>query len=113
LACLVAWLFRLSVLVKLITDSVLIGFKAGVGLTIALNQLPALLGVPERPLILAGQLGTTILATLAVGHVALVLLWCDERWAPDRARRGRVVDRHRGAVWAYSVRWREDYRRPR
>ncbi|MFL5255590.1 MAG: SulP family inorganic anion transporter [Rhodopila sp.] len=29
--CLVAWMFRLSVLVKLISDSVLIGFKAGAG----------------------------------------------------------------------------------
>ena len=53
--CLIAWAFRLSVLVKLISDSVLTGFKAGAGLTIALTQLPALLGVsggghnvPER-----------------------------------------------------------------
>ena len=60
---LVAWAFRLSVLVKLISDSVLTGFKAGAGLTIAITQLPALLGVtggghsvPERLLILADQL---------------------------------------------------------
>ena len=53
--CLIAWVFRLSVLVKLISDSVLTGFKAGAGLTIAITQLPALLGVsggghnvPER-----------------------------------------------------------------
>ena len=43
--CLIAWLFRLSVLVKLISDSVLTGFKAGAGLTITITQLPALLGV--------------------------------------------------------------------
>src|SRR4029077_21078860 len=43
--CLIAWACRLSVLVKLISDSVLTGFKAGAGLTIALTQLPALLGV--------------------------------------------------------------------
>ena len=91
LACLIAWLFRLSVLVKLISDSVLTGFKAGAGLTIALTQLPALFGVsggghgvPERLLILAGQLGGTNLATLAVGLVALALLWCGERWLPGR-----------------------------
>ena len=51
--CLIAWAFRLSVLVKLISDSVLTGFKAGAGLTIAITQLPALLGVagrrPQRP----------------------------------------------------------------
>ena len=53
--CVIAWAFRLSVLVKLISDSVLTGFKAGAGLTIAITQLPALFGVaggghnvPER-----------------------------------------------------------------
>src|SRR6266852_8788846 len=38
---LIAWLLRLSVLVKLISDSVLVGFKAGAGLTIAMTQLPS------------------------------------------------------------------------
>jgi MFS superfamily sulfate permease-like transporter len=33
--CVIAWLFQLSVLVKLISDSILVGFKAGAGLTIA------------------------------------------------------------------------------
>jgi MFS superfamily sulfate permease-like transporter len=42
--CLLAWLFRLSVLVKLISDSVLVGFKIGAGLTIAMTQLPSLFG---------------------------------------------------------------------
>src|ERR1700720_2950767 len=36
---LLAWLLRLSVLVKLISDSILVGFKAGAGLTIAMTQL--------------------------------------------------------------------------
>ena len=40
---LLAWLLRLSVLVKLISDSILVGFKAGAGLTIAMTQLPSLL----------------------------------------------------------------------
>ena len=43
LFCLIAWAFRLSVLVKLISESVLTGFKAGAGITIAMTQLPALL----------------------------------------------------------------------
>ena len=38
--CVIAWLLRLSALVKLISDSVLVGFKAGAGLTIAMTQLP-------------------------------------------------------------------------
>ena len=43
--CLIAWLLRLSGLVKLISDSTLVGFKAGAALTIAMTQLPSLLGV--------------------------------------------------------------------
>ena len=89
--CLIAWLFRLSVLVKLISDSVLTGFKAGAGLTIAITQLPALLGVaggghnvPDRLFTLAGQFGGTNLATLAIGVAALALLWCGARWLPGR-----------------------------
>ena len=88
---LTAWAFRLSVLVKLISDSVLTGFKAGAGLTIAITQFPALLGVtggghnvPERLLFLARQLEGTNLATLAVGLSALLLLWGGERWLPGR-----------------------------
>ncbi len=91
LFCLIAWALRLSVLVKLISDSVLTGFKAGAGLTIAITQLPALLGVtggghnvPERLVILVGQLQATNLATLTIGVLALALLWCGERWLPGR-----------------------------
>src|SRR5512136_2756964 len=38
LLCLISWLFRLSVLVRLISDSILVGFKAGAGLTIIMTQ---------------------------------------------------------------------------
>src|SRR5438067_554148 len=62
--CLFAWLLRLSALVKLISDSILVGFKAGAGLTISMTQLPSLLGVGggghdvfERAVGLSGQLG--------------------------------------------------------
>src|SRR4051812_8514453 len=34
LLCFIAWLLRLSILVRLISESILIGFKAGAGLTI-------------------------------------------------------------------------------
>src|SRR3954451_16146407 len=43
--CFIAWLFKLSVLVRLVSDSILVGFKAGAGLTIIMSQLPSLLGV--------------------------------------------------------------------
>src|SRR5438552_8983909 len=45
LLCLIAWLFRLSTLVRLVSDSILVGFKAGAGLTIIMSQLPNLFGV--------------------------------------------------------------------
>src|SRR6186997_2586533 len=43
--CVIAWLFRLSMLVRLISDSILVGFKAGAGLTIIMTQLHGLFGV--------------------------------------------------------------------
>src|SRR5262249_60512794 len=45
LLCLFSWLLRLSALTKLISDSILVGFKAGAGLTISMTQLPSLFGV--------------------------------------------------------------------
>jgi sulfate permease, SulP family len=89
--CLLAWLFRLSVLVKLISDSILVGFKAGAGLTIAMTQLPSLFGVPggghnffERAIIFIGQLGQTNLVVLTVGLAAVALLVSGERLLPGR-----------------------------
>src|SRR6476660_5981001 len=89
--CLIAWLLRLSVLVKLISDSVLVGFKAGAGLTIAMTQLPSLLGVSggghnflERLVVLAGQLGQTHYIVLAIGVAAILLLVFGERVLPGK-----------------------------
>jgi SulP family sulfate permease len=91
IASLVAWLLRLSALVKLISDSILVGFKAGAGLTIAMTQLPSLFGVAggghnffERVYLFVGQLGQTHLPVLLVGLVALVLLVAGERLLPGR-----------------------------
>ena len=39
--CVFAWVLRLSALVKLISDSILVGFKAGAGLTIAMTHCQA------------------------------------------------------------------------
>ena len=64
LLCVMSWAFRLSVLVKLISNSILVGFKAGAALTIAMTQLPSFIGVPggghnffERLVLIAGQFG--------------------------------------------------------
>jgi sulfate permease, SulP family len=89
--CFLAWLLRLSTLVKLISDSILVGFKAGAGLTIATTQLPSLFGVPggghnflERLGLLAGQLGQINYLVLALGVVAIMLLLFGERLLPGR-----------------------------
>jgi sulfate permease, SulP family len=86
---LIAWLLRLSVLVKLVSDSILVGFKAGAGLTIAITQLPSLLGVKggghnffERAYLLAGQLGQLQYLVLLIGLVALALIVLGERYLP-------------------------------
>ena len=83
---LLAWLLRLSVLVKLISDSILVGFKAGAGLTIAMTQLPSLFGVKggghnffERALLLAGQLSEIQYLVVAVGLISLGLIVIGER----------------------------------
>src|SRR5882757_76494 len=48
LLCLIAWLFKLSILVRLVSDSILVGFKAGAGLTIIMSQLPSLNAVADE-----------------------------------------------------------------
>ena len=89
--CLMAWILRLSALVKLISDSILVGFKAGAGLTIAMTQLPSLFGVPggghnfiERLLLFAGQIDQTHRLVLALSIVAIVLLVFGERLFPGK-----------------------------
>jgi MFS superfamily sulfate permease-like transporter len=43
---LLAWALRLSSLVAFISETILLGFKAGAAVTIAVTQLPKLFGVP-------------------------------------------------------------------
>jgi MFS superfamily sulfate permease-like transporter len=89
--CFIAWLFRLSVLVRLVSDSILVGFKAGAGLTIIMSQLPGLLGVAggghnffDRAIKLASQLGGVNWLVLAIGAIAILLLLLGERWLPGK-----------------------------
>ncbi|MBR0693338.1 SulP family inorganic anion transporter [Bradyrhizobium lablabi] len=89
--CLVAWLFRLSLLVRLISDSILVGFKAGAGLTIIMSQLPGLFGVAggghnffDRALRLARQLGDTRPLVFIIGLAAMLLLLLGERRLPGK-----------------------------
>ena len=89
--CVLAWALRLSSLVDFISETILLGFKAGAALTIAMTQLPKLFGVKgggehffERIAILVGQLPETNVAVLAFGLAALVLLLAGEKLLPGR-----------------------------
>jgi high affinity sulfate transporter 1 len=86
-----AWALKLSALVSFISDTILLGFKAGAALTIATTQLPKLFGVAGggesffgRIWTLAGQLHETNLAVLAFGLVALALLLAGGKLLPGR-----------------------------
>jgi high affinity sulfate transporter 1 len=86
-----AWLLRLSGLMSFVGETILLGFKAGAALTIALTQLPKLFGVPgggehffERLWFLARQLPDTNGAVLGFGVAALALLVAGERLLPGR-----------------------------
>jgi SulP family sulfate permease len=91
LLCLIAWLFKLSVLVRLVSDSILVGFKAGAGLTIIMSQLPSMFGVAggghnffDRTIRLASQLGEINLLVLAIGVAAILILLLGERFLPGK-----------------------------
>src|SRR6516162_4173483 len=86
-----AWALRLSTLINFIGETILVGFKAGAALSIAMTQLPKLFGVRgggdhffERAWTLAGQLGETNVAVLGMGLAALALLLLGEKFLPGR-----------------------------
>jgi SulP family sulfate permease len=89
--CAISWLLKLSVLVRLVSDSILVGFKAGAGLTIIMTQLPGLFGVAggghnffDRAARLAGQLGDLHALVLVIGLVSIALLLAGERLLPGK-----------------------------
>jgi sulfate permease, SulP family len=91
LLCLIAWLFKLSLLMRLVSESILVGFKAGAGLTIIMTQLPGLFGVAggghnffDRAIRFVGQLGGINSLVLLIGLVSIVLLLLGERFLPRK-----------------------------
>jgi sulfate permease, SulP family len=88
---LLAYLLRLNSIINFISESVLMGFKAGAALTIAMTQLPKMFGVAgggtgfiDRACILTGQLPETNVAVLIFGVTAILLLIAGERFFPGR-----------------------------
>lgn len=87
----IAYFLRLSGIINFISESVLIGFKAGAGLTIGLTQLPKLFGVKgggenflDRIITLFQQLPETNVSVLIFGIVAIVILLLGEKIAPGK-----------------------------
>jgi len=100
-----AWLLRLSSIVNFISETTLLGFKAGAALSIGITQFPKLFGIPGggdtffgRLVAVAGQLGDTNPAVLLIGVGALVLLLAGERLLPGRPVALLVVVLAIGAV---------------
>jgi len=96
--CFVAWLFRANQAVNFISETNLVGFKAGAALTIALSQMPKVLGIPgggdgffERLGKLIVQIPNANLWIVGVAACALLLLWLGERFLPGRPTALAVV----------------------
>jgi sulfate permease, SulP family len=89
--CILAWLMRLSSFVNFISESILLGFKAGAALSIASMQLPKLLGVTgggdnflDRLIVILQQLGSANVTVIALGAGSLLLLLAGNRLLPGR-----------------------------
>lgn len=86
-----AYLLRLSGIINFISETVLVGFKAGAALTIGLTQLPKLFGVQgggenflERIIALFYQLPETNTVVLIFGIIAIVILIFGEKIMPGK-----------------------------
>ena len=88
---LLAYFLRLNSIVNFISESVLLGFKAGAAITIAMTQLPVLFGVKgggvgffERAGILIRQLAETNLTVFIFGIFAIIFLIVARKIFPGR-----------------------------
>lgn len=87
----VAWAARAGVVVNFVSETVLLGFKAGIACVLASTQLPKLFGFPggeggfwERMAHIASHIGGTHPVSLALGVAALALLIAGKLWLPGR-----------------------------
>jgi sulfate permease, SulP family len=88
-ALVLACILRLGFLANFISEPVLVGFRAGIGLVIVVDQIPKILGIHftrgtfvQNVLSIVHTLPTTSLATLAVGLTIIVFLLSMERFLP-------------------------------
>jgi SulP family sulfate permease len=88
---LIAYFLRLNGIINFISETVLVGFKAGAAITIGLTQLPKLFGVKgggenflERIILLFQQLPDTNTAVLLFGITAIIILITGEKMLPGK-----------------------------
>jgi sulfate permease, SulP family len=88
-ALLLASVLRLGIVANFISEPVLVGFKAGIGLVIVVDQVPKIIGIHfprgtfvQNVLSIVHHLSKTSLATLAVGLTIIVFLLGMERFLP-------------------------------
>lgn len=86
-----AYLLRLSGIINFISETVLVGFKAGACITIGLTQLPKLFGVKgggdnfiDRIITILQQLPDMNTAVFIFGITAIIILIAGEKLAPGR-----------------------------
>lgn len=86
-----AYVLRLNSIINFISETVLLGFKAGAAITIGLTQLPKLFGVPgggttfiERLTYLVHQLPETNYKVLIFGLLAIILIFAGEKLLPGK-----------------------------
>src|SRR5579864_5780663 len=86
---LLACVLRLGIVANFISEPVLVGFKAGIGLVIVVDQIPKILGIHfSRGTFVHNVLSTvhniprTSLATLAIGVMTIVFLLSMEHFMP-------------------------------
>jgi high affinity sulfate transporter 1 len=86
-----AYLLRLSSIINFISETVLVGFKAGAAVLIGLTQLPKLFGVPSggetffsRLVALAQNIPDTKLVVLTFGIIAIGLLLTGQKFLPGK-----------------------------
>lgn len=86
-----AYFLRLSGIINFISETVLVGFKAGACLTIGLTQLPKLFGIPgggehffERLNVIIHQLSETNPAVFIFGVSAIAVLIIGEKILPGK-----------------------------
>ncbi|WP_431243439.1 SulP family inorganic anion transporter [Flavobacterium sp. P21] len=87
----IAYILKLSGIINFISETVLVGFKAGVAITIGMTQLPKLFGVEgggnnflERIMVLFRQIPDLNSTVFIFGIVAIILLIIGEKLAPGR-----------------------------